>query len=293
MELLIIPILNKKITLIKGPPLLLSNDYSIEKLSDEEFSAFFRADKKEIKIDLDINTTKCIKVKCLDPTEETIKSIRTRAVFTLNIFSESNPIVTSWAGYLTGERKIKLKGITDFEALAALHNLSNRNFKFITGTKRETIIQFFIKVEKAISANTSVLFTMEKYNSSFLRDSFLDQLLDATICFETMMPGNTELVYRLSQNISFIVGSSAEERLEIFNNMKKLYDVRSKLVHGEINGRAIEAKIEEVKNNWRTFEKYLKSAITYYLLFLTQKNKSEWENHLKEIVIGTQSKIVS
>lgn len=190
-------------------------------------------------------------------------------------------------------KKIKLKGITDFESLAAFHKISSKSFKFITKTKRETIIQFFTVVEKSIASNPSVLFTMEKYNSSLLRDDFFDRLLDATICFETMMPGNTELVYRLSQNVSFIVGVNAAERLSVFDNMKKLYDVRSKLVHGDLKSKGTEKKIEEVRTNWSTFEKYLKSSVTYYLLFMSQNKKEDWENHLKEIVIGTQTKIVS
>ncbi len=293
MESIIIPILNKKVTLIQGPPILLSNEYSIEKISDEEFSAFFRESSDEVKTNLDINSTKCIKVQCVNPDKEAIKSIRTKAVFTLNIFADSNPIVTSWAGHLIGDKKINLKGVIDFESLAAFHKLSSKSYKFISKTKRETIIQFFQIVEKAVISNKSVLFTMEKYNSSLLRDDFLDRLLDATICFETMMPGNTELIYRLSQNISFMVGTSPSERLAIFDNMKILYDVRSKIVHGDLNSNGTNKKIEEVKNNWPTYEKYLKSSVTYYLLFLAQNSKDIWENHLKEIVIGTQSKIVS
>lgn len=292
MELIIIPILNKKVSLIQGPPILLSNDYSIEKISDDEFSAFFRDASDEIKANLDLNTTKCIKVQCTNPDKETIKSIRTRSVFTLNIFADVNPIVTSWAGHLVGDKKINLKGITDFESLAAFHKISGKTYKFISKTKRETIIQFFQVVEKAITSNSSVLFTMEKYNSSLLRDDFFDRLLDTTICFETMMPGNTELVYRLSQNVSFIVGATASEKLVIFDNMKKLYDVRSKLVHGDLASKDIKKKIKDVQDNWITFEKYLKSAVTYYLLFLSQHDKGKWENHLKEIVIGTQNKII-
>jgi len=293
MESIIIPILNKKVTLIQGPPILLSNDYIIEKITDEEFSAFFREASEEIKANLDINSTKCIKVQCVSPDKEAIKSIRTKSVFALNIFTESNPIVTSWAGHLIGEKKINLKGITDFESLAAFHKISSKTYKIISKTKRETIIQFFQIIEKAVSTNSSVLFTLEKYNSSLLRDDFFDRLLDATICFETMMPGNTELIYRLSQNISFMVGNSPSERLEIFDNMKKLYDVRSKLVHGDLKSKGTDKKIDEVKNNWSVFEKYLKSAVTYYLLFMSQNSKDKWENHLKEIVIGTQNKIVS
>ena len=292
MESIIIPILNKKVTLIPGPPILLSNDFSIEKISDDEFSAFFRDAREEIKSNLDINSTKCIKIQCNNPDNQAIKIFRTKSVFTLNILSDGNPMVTSWAGHLTGEKKKYLKNITDFESLAAFHKISSKPYKIGLTTKRETIIQFFQVVDKAIESSSSVIFTLEKYNSSLLRDDFFDRLIDSAICFETMMPGNTELVFRLSQSIAFIVGSNPQERLEIYDNMKKLYDVRSKLVHGDLSSKSIERKISDVQTNFSIFEKYLKSAVTYYIMFLSSHKKDEWENHIKEIVIGTQNKII-
>ena len=186
-----------------------------------------------------------------------------------------------------------LKKISEFESLAAFSKIINKTYTLIPKTKRETIIQFFQITESAIKTNPSVLFTLEKYNSSLLRDDFFDKLLDATICFETMMPGNTELVHRLSQNISFVVGTTAEERLTIFDNMKRLYDVRSKLVHGDLKTDKDKKAIEKVSSIWPTYEKYLKSAVTYYLLFLSQRSKTDWEAHLKEIVLGTQKKITA
>ncbi len=290
-DLIIIPILNKQTSLFQGATFFLSNDCSIEKLTDEEHSAFFRDAPTSVKDSLDLNTTKCIKIKGPFISVEKTTVLKTKITFVLNLFADNFPVVTSWCGHLNGDKKIKLKNIYEFESLAGFHKISNKHFKFQKDTKRSTIIQFFAVVQKAISQNELAIFTLEKYNSSLLRVDFLDKLLDATICFETMTPGNSELVFRLSQNVSFIVGVNPTERLQIFDKMKLLYDVRSKLVHGDLNEKA-RKKVEEVRKDWNSYEKYLRSTVTYYLIFLSQKKKEDWENHIKEIVLGTQNKIV-
>jgi hypothetical protein len=290
-DLIIIPIFNKHTTLFQGPTVFLSDNCYIEKITDEEHSAFFRDANSSIKDSLDLNNTKCIKIKNHSITEDNIRNLRTKITFSLNLFSDDFPIVTSWCGHLNGDKKLKLKKIFEFESLAAFNKIRNNHFRILNSTKRSTIIQFLDIINKAITNNEQAIFTLEKYNSSSLRDDFLDKLLDATICFESMTPGNTELVYRLSQNISFIVGSNPIERLIIFEKMKTLYDVRSKLVHGDLNETA-KKKINEVKVDWKIYEKYLRSTVTYYLLFLSQYKKKDWEQHIKELVIGTKNKIV-
>src|SRR4051794_31690219 len=114
---LLIPILNRRTTLFSGPPLIFSNDSYIERISDDEHSAFFRDAPDEVKSRLDINNTKCIKVKIESPTEAIIKSTRTKCVFALNLFAHSSPVVTSWGGYLSGERKMRIQTFTEFESL--------------------------------------------------------------------------------------------------------------------------------------------------------------------------------
>lgn len=290
-DFLIIPLLNKQITLFSGSTIFLSDKYYIEKLTDEEHSAFFRDASDSIKNALDLKKTKCIKIKESNITDKYIRQARTMATFILNLFSDGSPIVTSWCGHLNGEKKLNIKNILEFESLAGFHKISNTHFRISKTTNRPTVIQTFGVIEQAIDKNPTTLFTLEKYNSSLLRDDFMDKLLDSAICFETMTPGNTELVFRLSQNISFMVGKDPKERLEIFEKMKLLYDVRSKLVHGDLNDKA-QKKIDQVKNEWSFYERYLRAAVTYYLFFLAQNDKVLWEQHIKELVIGTQNKIV-
>jgi hypothetical protein len=291
MESIIIPLLNNNVTLLPGPPLYLEENVFLEKITDEEHSAFFRGAPDEIRASIDIKNTKCIKIHIDNADSKVTKQYRTKTIFCLNIFRHKNPALYSWAGILHGERKLRIKDIIEFEALSGFNKLRKNKFKIELSIRRKTIIEFYKIINQAISANDRVFFALDKFNSSLVRDDFYDTLIDTTICFETLTPGSTELVYRLSQNISFIVGNSPSEREQAFDNMKKLYDVRSKIVHGDVSGKTID-KIEEVRNNWEIYDKYLKSAIIYYLIFLSQNSKKEWENHLKGIILGTQTKVV-
>lgn len=290
-DLLVIPIFNKSVTLFPGPLLSLSDTFSVEKISGEEHSAFFLGASEEIKSGINIKKTKCIKIRTIDPSIDLIRMYRTKAVFVLNIFSDFNPIITSWCGHLNEGKILKLKEITKFESLSSFHFTNSNGFKFSKNHTRSAIINFFEVVKKAITNTDTLLFTLEKYNSALMRENFTDQLLDTAICFETMNPGNTELVYRLSQNIAFMIGSSPEEKVRIFDDMKKLYDVRSKLVHGDLKNAS--KKVEEVKASWIIYQKYLKAAVTYYVMFLSQKRKEEWEQHIKELIFGKQTKIIA
>jgi hypothetical protein len=50
---------------------------------------------------------------------------------------------------------------------------------------------------------------------------------------ESLLGINSELVYRVSMHAATVVASRGPERLEAFKNVKALYGVRSKAVHGE------------------------------------------------------------
>lgn len=62
-----------------------------------------------------------------------------------------------------------------------------------------------------------------------------DRILDAAIALETMYgrgldPG--EITYKLKTRAGFFLGSNSQERTEIFRDMGRFYDVRSRVAHG-------------------------------------------------------------
>jgi hypothetical protein len=61
-----------------------------------------------------------------------------------------------------------------------------------------------------------------------------DRLLDQSIILEALFlaEGRGELSYRLKLRVAHFIGDTYEERLRVADCMKKVYDLRSKVVHG-------------------------------------------------------------
>lgn len=95
-------------------------------------------------------------------------------------------------------------------------------------------------------------------------DSSDSPILDIVIAFEILLlPGVAdELGFRLSQRAALLLGASREERIEVFNNMRRIYSSRSKLVHGEMDkkGQKEMVQLKPIARDYlrRTFLKLLK-----------------------------------
>ncbi|HEY6679099.1 MAG TPA: hypothetical protein VI411_09390 [Actinomycetota bacterium] len=59
-----------------------------------------------------------------------------------------------------------------------------------------------------------------------------DRIIDELIALEALAGSRTELRFRLAFRISSLVASDEDERLAVFEAMRRYYDVRSKIVHG-------------------------------------------------------------
>jgi len=82
----------------------------------------------------------------------------------------------------------------------------------------------------------SVKLALRRLNLSMTRQAREDQILDAVIGLEAIYLRNaaSELTFRLATRSSAHLEARPEFRIELFNKVKLLYEVRSKLVHGGI-----------------------------------------------------------
>jgi len=81
-----------------------------------------------------------------------------------------------------------------------------------------------------------LLRSAEYYRSSLSRDRAPERLVDLAISLESMFTpasAHTELTFRISQNVSQLIGEDASSRIEISKLIKKLYERRSALLHGQ------------------------------------------------------------
>jgi hypothetical protein len=71
---------------------------------------------------------------------------------------------------------------------------------------------------------------------AFLFSSFADQAYTSlvTILEALLSTGSAEISHQISERVAVLIGQSPSERLEIYRKIKKLYDLRSRITHGDL-----------------------------------------------------------
>lgn len=75
---------------------------------------------------------------------------------------------------------------------------------------------------------------LDRFSQSTIRDNSEDRIIDLMIASEAffLTDGNSELQYKFAQRAAMYLGKNSEQKKSIFEFMKKIYEVRSKIVHG-------------------------------------------------------------
>lgn len=99
--------------------------------------------------------------------------------------------------------------------------------------KIEIINDFIINYHNIIFENNLIermsINYMNAYEASHLHFSYLA----FCIILESLIKGNSELIYRISRACSILCGNNLDKGKIIFENIKKIYTLRSKIIHGE------------------------------------------------------------
>lgn len=71
---------------------------------------------------------------------------------------------------------------------------------------------------------------------AFLFSRFPDQAYTSLVTIlETLLStGTAEIAHQVSERVAVLIGNSSSERLDIYRTIKKLYDLRSRISHGDL-----------------------------------------------------------
>jgi len=112
-------------------------------------------------------------------------------------------------------------------------------------------------------------------------------LIDMVSCMESILiQGSSELRYRFSTYVSFVTQKDSKKRRERYNQVKRLYDKRSKAVHGqtaEIDRGDAEFAADLARKTLRTFLGY----------HSRQKTREDIWNDLENRNLGALGKLPS
>lgn len=128
--------------------------------------------------------------------------------------------------------------------------------------------------------------TIENYLTSYSASHFHYQYLTLCIALESIIYGNQELTYRLRRNVSIICGQDEYNCNNIYDNLNKLYSLRSKIIHGE------DYDIRKVIDYLKPIKSIVSRTIIE-LLIHDINNKEKLNHRLTEIGFGDRNKISS
>ena len=143
---------------------------------------------------------------------------------------------------------------------ASSRHLASRYQYELTDLESKDLINFVSKLEGILSyvhqkENREYLdLALRYYNSAKERENNEDKLIDYMIVLEALyLSEELELGFKLSHRVATLLGEDEPKRREIFNNMRNLYALRSKIVHGNLHDYKIPnediKKIERCWNN--------------------------------------------
>ena len=122
---------------------------------------------------------------------------------------------------------------------------------------------------------------INRFNFAYEKKYPEDKLVDYMISFESLFLKETqELSHRLSARISRFLKDDYDERKDLYSNFKKMYGIRSSIVHGEsISSKSLrKAKVESIQELVQKIDALLRESIKEFIYVI---NQDAGHNHKK------------
>jgi hypothetical protein len=105
-----------------------------------------------------------------------------------------------------------------------------------------------------------------------------DGLLDLCICLESTLDTQTEIAFKFSILLGRLIGGRGENGDRVARILQKLYDLRSKIAHGDPGAARA---LSRLKPDLPELKGIARQIVTEYVLFTGDKTREEWQGHLR------------
>lgn len=125
--------------------------------------------------------------------------------------------------------------------------------------------------------------TASRYVRFLRSDSFPDGLLDLCISLESLLDAQSEISFRFGACLAKFTGDTGPKAEESAKLLSDLYDVRSKIAHGDPQAAKLVKQIEPKVPLLKTLSRRI---LTGYILFMSRHTRSEWTSALKSCLFS-------
>jgi hypothetical protein len=109
--------------------------------------------------------------------------------------------------------------------------------------------------------NSSI--TLNRFHSAYAKELNEDKFLDYSICLESLLcwDNRGSIGHTLSSRASRLIKKTVEDREELYCEMKRLYDIRNKIVHGSEDIPNMDVEIKGLEEKTRIITKHYMKEI--------------------------------
>lgn len=277
----VIPILNVGCSIPITVPLPLSanisfrtirgDDLAIITEHDDDAHGFLKGGSYTITID------------AFDPAAESPKLQQqvAAALFSINVLGNGTPISIEKLYVIRSLRKTYLHSVKTING----HRHANIDkFTIHKGTDLSSAANLYLAVCAALDKHPPLQITISRYNSAIGRRSRDDKLIDLCIALESIFQAKSEISFQFALYNSILSETDLNIRLTIFKLLKKLYNERSNIVHG--NRDLDQAWVDE---KWDDLLRITKASILRKIDYLNENNHATWRDHLESLALGTKN----
>ena len=100
---------------------------------------------------------------------------------------------------------------------------------------------------------------MSSYDSAPL--TVAEQIVDLITALESVLGSGTEIAFKLAFRVAAVLGADGEDRARLFRDMKKLYSIRSSIVHGTYQASDYLADLQRVEQLREIVRRILRGMI--------------------------------
>lgn len=133
----------------------------------------------------------------------------------------------------------------------------------------------------------NVELALDYFNSSYSKMKAEDRFIDLMVAMDALYGIGSELSYRLSLRVSFLLGKDETKIREIYKNMQLIYKMRNKILHGG----SPQPDKKDIKASASLLEGYVRATINCFIgLSLQGENLNDLVKHFEEEMIISKKK---
>ena len=107
--------------------------------------------------------------------------------------------------------------------------------------------------------------------------------MDLSISLESLLDSRTEISFKFGACLAKVTGESGKRAEEISELLSELYDVRSRIAHGD---PAAAKGLINIEPKLPSIRRLARKVLTTYILFMSEHSREEWKKHLRSCLFS-------